>query len=201
MPTGYSNTQTIAEMATLGKMLHEHRETLLRMMERRIDPKLSHRINAEDILSEAFLLARTKWDWYKRQTGISPIAWLYRISLDCLSAVWRRESRDKRDIRRDFPMPDQSSICLGLGLVQTGTSPSEGAVREEIQKSMRQVMALLRTSDREILWMRHYDQLSFIDIASILQITENAATVRYVRALKKLETLWLQRYPVTGTAE
>lgn len=190
--------RTVAEIATLGKMLHEHRPALLAMLDRRIDPKLAPRISAEDVLSEAFLEARRKWDWYKQQTSYSPYVWLYRICLDCLIAAWRRETRDVRNVRLDLPYPDASSACLGLGLVHSGTSPSEGAAREELQARMRQAMAMLKPHDQELLWMRHYDQLAFADIAQLLNITENAATVRYVRALKKLEKIWTKLYPVSG---
>jgi hypothetical protein len=129
MTVELSSTQTIAEMATLGKMLHEHRPALLAMLERRIDPRLGNRLHAEDLLSEAFLEARRKLSWFKQQTGWSPYLWLYRICMDCLIAAWRRESRDKRDVRREMPLPEQSSICMGLGLVQSETSPSHGVAR------------------------------------------------------------------------
>jgi RNA polymerase sigma-70 factor (ECF subfamily) len=63
---------------------------------------------------------------------------------------------------------------------------------------MREVMSLLRPADQELLWLRHADQLSFADIAVLLQVSENAATVRYVRALRKLKALWLKLYPLTS---
>jgi len=93
--SGHTSAQTVAEMAALGKMLHEHRPALLAMLERRIDPKLASRMNAEDLLSEAFLEARRKWDWFKDQSELSPYVWLYRICLDTIIAAWRRESRSR----------------------------------------------------------------------------------------------------------
>lgn len=195
---GHTSAQSVAEMATLGKMLHEHRPALLAMLERRIDPKLATRMNAEDLLSETFLEARRKWDWFKEQSELSPYAWLYRMALDTLIAAWRRESRQLRDVRRDMPLPDQSSICLGLGLIQSGTSPSDGVAREELQQRMRSTMALLKPADQEILWMRHSDQLAFAEVALVLGITENAASVRYVRALRKLKSLWTKFNPASG---
>lgn len=196
--SGHHSAQTVAEMATLGKMLHEHRSALLAMLERRIDPKLATRMNAEDLLSEAFLEARRKWDRFKDQSELSPYVWLYRICLDTIIAAWRRESRQLRDVRRDMPLPEQSSICLGLGLIHSGTSPSDGVVREEMQQRMRNIMSMLKPNDQEILWMRHSDQLAFGETALVLGITENAASVRYVRALRKLKTLWTKFNPESG---
>jgi RNA polymerase sigma-70 factor (ECF subfamily) len=81
---------------------------------------------------------------------------------------------------------------MGLGLVNPGTSPSEAAARAEMQQRMRQTLELLGARDQEILWMRHYDQLSFKEAAMVLGVTESAATLRYVRALKRLKNLWQQ---------
>lgn len=196
-----TSAQTVAELAALGKLLHEHRPALLAMLERRIDPRLARRISAEDLLSEAFLEARRKWNWYKKKSSFSPYAWLYRICLDCLIAAWRRARRSIDDVPLDPPYPEDSSACLGLDLVNTGTSPSEVVARAELQARMRQAMEVLKPADREVLWMRQYDQLSFADIAQLLDIQENTASMRYVRALKKLEKTWSKLYPVTGSQE
>jgi RNA polymerase sigma-70 factor (ECF subfamily) len=189
---------SVADLAALGKLLEEHRPQLLAMLQRRIDPALSARLGPEDILSDAFLQARCKWQDYKHQSAVSPYAWLYRITLDCLIEAWRRETRERRHPKRAMPWPDQSSVQLGLGLVSPGTSPSEAAVREELQRRMRQALALLKDADREILWMRHYDQLSFKEAALVLGIKESAATLRYVRAVERLKKLWQQLHPTEG---
>ena len=175
-------------MAQLGQVLEEHRGRLLAMLRRRIDPKLAGRIDPEDVLSEAFLVAGRRWKDFP--AGGKPYSWLYRITLDCLIEAWRRHSRACRDPRDEMPWPDRSSLQVGLGLVHTGTSPSEAAAREEMREAMRHVLALLKAGDREILRMRHEDELSHAEAAEILGITENAAAVRYVRALKRLGDLW-----------
>ena len=156
----------------------------------RLAPQL--RIGAEDILSQAFLEARRKWGNFKKQSAMTPYAWLYGIVLDGLKEAWRRETRACRDAKQDMPWPEQSSAQLGLGLVNPGTSPSAAAARAELQERMRQTLELLGARDQEILWMRHYDQLSFKEAAMVLGVTESAATLRYVRALKRLKNLWQQ---------
>jgi RNA polymerase sigma-70 factor (ECF subfamily) len=185
---------TIADMAALGQLFEEHRPKLLAMVQKRLDPALSARIDAEDILSQAFLEARRKWNRFKKQSAMTPYAWLYRIVLDRLIEAWRHETRARRDAKQDMPWPERSSVQLGLGLVSPGTSPSEAAAREELRQRMRQTLELLGARDQEILWMRHYDQLSFKEAAMVLGLTESAATLRYVRALKRLKNLWQQLY-------
>jgi RNA polymerase sigma-70 factor (ECF subfamily) len=190
-------SSSIADLALLGRLFEEHRSRLLAMVQRRLDPALAARIDAEDILNEAFLLARSRWGRFREQTDLTAYAWLYRITLDCLIEAWRRETRAGRDLHRQMPWPEASSVQLGLGLglVHPGTSPSEAAPREELRQKMRQAVELLKESDREILWMRHYDQLSFPEAARVLGIKESAATLRYVRALERLKKLWEQMDP------
>src|ERR1700752_313886 len=87
---------SIADIAILGKLFEEHQPRLLAMLERRLDPKLAPRVSAEDILNNAFLEARRKWNGFKSQSVLTPYAWLYRIALDCLIEVCRREYRALR---------------------------------------------------------------------------------------------------------
>jgi RNA polymerase sigma-70 factor (ECF subfamily) len=185
-----SMPSSLADMAALGKLLEEHSPKLLAMLERRLDPALAARISPEDILGEAFLEARRKWGRFKEQAVMTGYAWLYRIVQDCLIEAWRRQTRACRDPGREMPWPERSSIQLGLGLVGSGTSPSEAAARAEVQQQMRQALAMLKPQDREILWMRHYDELSYQEAGMVLGVTESAATLRYVRALKRLKDLW-----------
>lgn len=177
-------------MAALGKLLEEYRPRLLAMLRRRIDPALAVRISAEDILNEAFLLARRKYEAFKNEPSLSAYSWLYRIVLDCLIEAWRRETRDRRDLARDIPWPVDSSIQLGMGLVGTGTSPSEAAARRQMAERMQHTLELLSPKDKNVIWMRHFDGLTHGEAAEVLGISEGAATLRYVRALKRLRDLW-----------
>jgi len=186
---------SVAELAMLGKLFEEHRPRLLAMLGRRLDPALAVRLDADDILNEAYLVARKRWSRFRQQSDMTPYAWLYGIARDCLIEAWRKQTRARRDLHKDMPWPERSSIQLGLSLINPGTSPSEAAARDELCDQMRQTLDLLKTDDKEILWMRHFDDLSFKEAAAVLSITENAATVRYVRALRRLKDLWLKLHP------
>lgn len=186
---------SLADMAALGKLLEEHRPRLLAMLRRRIDPGLAARVSPEDICSETFLAARRRWATFDPD---APYPWLYRLALDCLIEAWRRETRGCRDLHRDLPWPEASSLQLGLRLMGPDTTPTAALSREELRERMGQTMQLLKGAEREILWMRHHDGLSFKDAALVLGVTENAATVRYVRALRRLKELWLKLNPERG---
>lgn len=180
---------SVADLAALGRLFDEHRPRLLAMLERRIDPKLKARLDAESILQETFMLARRRWNDFPA-SAMTEYAWLYRLALDTLIETWRRETRGPRDARRDLPLPEGTSLQLGLQLVHTGTSPSETVARQELRDRVQKAMSLLSDKDRQILWMRHFDDLSHKEIGAILNLSEQAAQQRYHRALGRLSDLW-----------
>jgi len=198
---------TIADLAALGKVFEQHRVRLLAMVDRRMDPALRGRMSSADILQEAFELARTRWAEFSARPKASPdsdssqsiYSWLYRITLDALIEAWRKHSRSPRDVRRELPLPESSSLQLGCGLIEQESGPATKMQKEEQRELIRQAMARLKDSDREVLWMRHSDQLSFSEIGDVLEITENTATVRYTRALRKLQKLWHELCPDFGS--
>ncbi len=179
-------------------MLEEHRPKLLAVIRRRLGPALRSRLDAEDVLQSAFLRAGARWSADEVWPPPSAYAWLYRIVRDCLLDAWRAETRQCRDVRQGLPWPDESSVQMGLGLVSPDTGPGSAVARDDLQQRVRQALALLSGPDREILWMRHYDGLTFPQAAEVLGITDSAATLRYVRALKRLRKSWDQLHPRGG---
>jgi RNA polymerase sigma-70 factor (ECF subfamily) len=185
---------SVADVAALTKMFEEHRSRLLAMLQSRIDPAMGARVTAEDILHEAFFLARRRWHRFAA-SGMTPYSWLYRLAMDSLIEVWRREHRDARDPRRQIPWPDRSSAQQVLKLIDSATTPSAAFAREELRQRVQEVLAQLKRIDREVLWMRHFDQLSFADVATLLKISENSAIKRYARALQRIRDLLPDFYP------
>lgn len=183
---------SIGELASFAELIEMHRARLLAMIERRRPSQLAGRCDAEDVFTEAVLVAQRRYGAFLTDSPMSPYAWLYRIVLDALIERWRHERRACRDPEKEMPWPDRSSMQLGFGLVDTGTSPSEAVERGELRERMQKAMAALSEIDREVLWMRHYDELTFKEAAKVLGIGESAATLRYVRALRRLKDLWVE---------
>ncbi len=186
---------SVSEIAALAKVFEDSAaRQLLAMLRRRIDPALAPRIDPEDILGEAFLRARVRWSKHD-PAAISIYAWLYRIALDCLIEAWRKANTAGRSIQREVPWPERSSVQLGLGLVGSITSPSEAFARNELKERILWAIGQLKPDDREILGMRHFDELSYQEIAGALAISADAAMQRYARALRRLKRLWNQIEP------
>lgn len=187
---------SLTDLAELGKLFADHQDRLLAMLRQRIDPALTPRIDPEDLLTETFLRARDRWPGYKLHPTASAYVWLYGLARDCLIEAWRRENRGRRDLGREVPYPERSSLQMGLGLVNPGTSPSEAFARAELRERICRALQQLPPADREVLWLRSFDGLGFKEVAEVLsqnegkEVAANAATVRYVRALKRLKDLW-----------
>src|SRR3954447_4148473 len=78
---------SVADRAVVGKMIEDHREKLLRMLQWRIG---TAPISAEAILQDSFVRALERYDRVKDRLQTTPYAWLYRLALDCLIEEWRR---------------------------------------------------------------------------------------------------------------
>lgn len=183
---------SLGEMAQLGQLFADHEPRLRAMLERRMDPALAARVDAGDVLSETFLVAQRRYARFRDEGRMTAYAWLYRLALDCLIEAWRRENRGCRDVAAEMPWPDASSVQLGLGLVSPGTGPRTAAAREELAAKVRQALEMMPAGDRDVLWMRHFDGLTFAEIGVVLGVEENTANVRHLRALRRLKDLWQQ---------
>ena len=181
---------SVLDLAELGSLVEAHWPRLVQIVRRRLDSTLGRNLDAEEVVNAAFLDARRKWAAYRTDRKVAPFVWLYRIVNDRLIEEWRTATRQKRDIRQNVPWPERPSVDLGLRLMAPDTSPTQAAVRNEEALLMKQALEQLRAADREIVLLRGYDELSFQEIGELLDISENTATVRYVRALRRLKDLW-----------
>ena len=98
-----------------------------------------------------------------------------------------------------MPLPESSTMQLGCNLIEPGAGPATQFQLAEVRELVRKAMAKLKDSDREILWMRKGDQLSFSEISEVLEITVNVASVRFTRALRRLGKIWQELYPDFGS--
>lgn len=175
-----------AELAEFDRAWAAARPGLLAALNRRVAPRLAARADADDILARTYLRAVRRWERFRAKPGRSVARWLHRLAVDEVIEAWRRETRGRQDCRRDQALPDRSSAFLGLGLAAAGTTPSEAVAREELCIRMRRALARLRPADRGVLLLRYEEQRSYREIADLLGTTENTATVRCNRALKRL---------------
>jgi RNA polymerase sigma-70 factor (ECF subfamily) len=183
------------DRGALADLFQRHRDRLRRMVELRMDARLHGRIDASDVLQDGFLDLAKRLESYLTDPRMPVFLWLRLVVSDRLALVHRRHLGTRmRDaalevsLYRD-PMPQASSAALASMLLGRLTTPSNAAVRAEQILQVQEAVNSLEPLDREIVALRHFEQLSRAETAAVLGITEEAGAKRYIRALKKLKTI------------
>jgi RNA polymerase sigma-70 factor, ECF subfamily len=183
------------ERQALVDLYQQHRERLRRMVEVRMDSRLQGRVDASDVLQDGFLDVATRLESYLRTPNLPPFLWLRLIVSERLAIYHRRHLGARmRDVAQEVslyhqPMPQASSAALASMLLGRLTTPSKAAIRAERVLRVQEAINSLDALDREVVALRHFEQLSRAETAQVLGITEEAGAKRYIRALKKLETI------------
>ena len=174
------------------QLFNEVEPRLRRMLAFRLDHRLQGKLDASDVLQESYMEFARSIANYRALDDLPFYLWLRMVTLRKLTALQRKfMATEARDFKREIslhrgPMPMASTNSLAAAFVGNLTSPSQAAIRTELQIKVQNALNDLDPTDREVLTLRHFEQLSNSEMADILQITAAAASNRYVRALKRL---------------
>jgi RNA polymerase sigma-70 factor (ECF subfamily) len=178
----------------LNDIFARYRERLRRMIDIRLDWRLQARIDASDVIQDAFLDVATRLDDYLRDPKLPLFLWLRLVVGEQLTNLHRHHlGAQMRDPRREVSLyqgalPEASSAVLAAQLLGKHTSPTQAAVRAERMLRMQEAINGLEPIDREVIALRNFEQLTRAETAQVLGIEEAAAAKRYIRALKRLKT-------------
>jgi RNA polymerase sigma-70 factor, ECF subfamily len=181
----------------LADVITAHQERLSQILKLRLDARLSGRVDTADVLQEAFLEARKRLPRYLADPTVPVFVWLRGVVLDTLTDFHRRHLGAKmRDAGREltFPCPvspQATSVALAAYLVGDLTSPSQAAIREETTRQIEKALAEMDEVDREVLILRHFEQLTNDEVALVIGVKKAAASRRYMRALDHLRKVLL----------
>jgi RNA polymerase sigma-70 factor (ECF subfamily) len=172
-------------------LLERHRRRLKRMIAVRMDPRLAARVDPSDVVQETLAEADRRLPGYLKDRPLPFYPWLRQIAADRLADEHRRHVRaGKRTVTREEPapaaLPGHSALELAGRLFAPSDHPSAGLRAAELAGRVRDALAALPERDREVLVLRHLEQLPAKEIADILGMTEGAVKARVLRALKRL---------------
>jgi RNA polymerase sigma-70 factor (ECF subfamily) len=161
------------------------------MIDARLDRALGRRVDASDVVQDVLLRASQRLGDYLRDPRLPFHLWLRQIARDhVVDAHRRHRGADKRSLDRErgvgLAFADRSSLDLAAQLKDPALTPAAEALRGELRRRFRDALDLLDDADREIILLRHFEQLANGEAAQVLGLSEAAAGMRHLRALRRL---------------
>jgi RNA polymerase sigma-70 factor (ECF subfamily) len=180
----------------LGELFMLHRERLWRMLYVRLDRRLASRVAPDDVLQETFLDVARRINEYLADPRVPFYVWLRFLAVQRMQMVHRAHlGAQMRDAGLEVSLPQgggpfASSESMAGQLVSHMTSPSQAAIRHELQARLRAALDEMDPLDREVLALRHFEEMGNNEVAQVLGISREAASKRHVRALKRLKEIF-----------
>lgn len=196
MHTSNSDTEELLKRSAGGddsavrELFVRNQDRLRKMVEFRMDDRLQSRFDPSDVVQESLIEASDRLPEYLAERPLPFYPWLRQIAWERLIALQRRHLRaGVRTVTREAPfrVSDESVGILAQRFVASGSSPSQQVVRQEIRDRVRSALEELSSDDRELLLMRHLEQLRVSEIAAVLGLTEAAVKSRLRRSLERLQ--------------
>jgi RNA polymerase sigma-70 factor (ECF subfamily) len=179
----------------LAELFARYREPLRRMVVLRLDQRLTGRVSPSDVLQETYVDAMKRVPHLFENPDMPFFVWLRWIAGQRLVEVHRqhlgarmRDAGLEISLQRGYPAPASSS-CLAAHLAEGHTSPSRAAIRGEMLAQLEAALDRLDPIDREVLALRHFEELSNTEAAAVLGLDKSAASKRYARALIRLKEI------------
>ncbi len=194
----------VGDREAMNSLLRRYRDRLRRMVEMRLDARLQARFDASDVVQEAYVEVAERMGEYLRDPKLPLFLWLRLVVGERLMKLHRHHlGTQMRDAGREISLfhgalPAASSAALAAQLLGRHTSPTQAAVRAERALRLQDALNALEPIDREILSLRHFEELTAAETARVLGIEESAAAKRYFRALERLKRLLA---PLPGASE
>jgi RNA polymerase sigma-70 factor (ECF subfamily) len=201
METGNDpDTQELVDRARTGdqearqQLLVRHRKRLREMVALRMDRRLIARVDPSDVVQEALTEAVQQLSDYLRDRPLPFYPWLRQLTWERLIEVHRRHLyAQKRSVRSEdreyLALPDDSALHLAQRLLAPGSSPSDRLQRQELRDRVQTALAQLSPRDREILVLRHLEELTTNETAAVLGITAGAVKMQHLCAVQRLRGL------------
>jgi RNA polymerase sigma-70 factor, ECF subfamily len=184
----------VGDVQAVDRLLDRHRAAVHRMVRMRLDRKIQRRVDVSDVVQDVLVEANRRLQDYLENPGMAFHLWIRQITRDrIIDAHRRHRASAKRSVDREQGLAlqgeDSSSMILAARLCDPGLTPAAAATRREMARQVEQAITQLTGSDYEVIVMRHYEQLSNQEVAQTLGLSEAAASMRYLRAIRRLRSL------------
>lgn len=175
----------------IAEVFSRHRDKLQRMVRFRLDRRLYGRVDTADVLQDVWLETSRRIEDYTSNPAVPFFVWVRQIAYQTIIDLHRRHlGAQKRNVSQEVSIAKSNcdtSVSIAAQLAGNLTSPSNVAMRGERLARLREALDSMDEIDREVLALRHFEELSNNEVAEILGIQKTTASNRYVRALKRLK--------------
>jgi len=177
----------------IAEVFSQYEEKLQRMVRFRLDRRLYGRVDTADVMQDVWMEASRRIEDYTSNPAVPFFIWVRQIAWQLIIDLHRRHlGAQKRNVSQEVSLSKSgvgTSISIAAQLVGDLTSPSQAAIREEKLVELREALESMDKIDREVLALRHFEELSNNEVAEVLGLQKTAASNRYVRALKRLKSI------------
>jgi RNA polymerase sigma-70 factor (ECF subfamily) len=173
------------DAAALRELLARDLPWIEAQVRRRLGAALRARAETMDFVQEAVVQALKHGPRFVVSDQEQFRALMVRIVENAVRKQHRFHGQQRRDAARQAPLPSQSIVDLD----GSRGSPSVVAARAEHRALVQLALELLDADDRDIVLLRHWDGLPFAEVGVRLGLSEDAARMRFQRALKRLALL------------
>jgi RNA polymerase sigma-70 factor (ECF subfamily) len=179
----------------LGALFAHHRDRLRQMVRLRLDRRVAGRLDASDVLQEAYLDVAQRFPEYVAAQAVPFYVWLRALTGQRVIDLHRQHLGAKmRDAGQEISLyrgalPQASSASLAQQLLAGLTSPTQAAVRAEMQLKLQEALNSMDPMDREVVVLRHFEELNNVETAAVLGIEPSAGSKRYLRAIRRLKAI------------
>jgi RNA polymerase sigma-70 factor (ECF subfamily) len=173
--------------------MDRHRDALRKLVGHRMDRAIARRVDASDVVQDVLLEASNRLANYLDQPALPFHLWLRQLARDRMIDMHRRHRQaQRRSVDRERSLAarahsGQSSLDLAARLADAELTPVAASIRRELQLRYHEAIEELAEDDREILLMRHFEQLTNSEAAEALGLSPPAAGMRHLRALRRLK--------------
>jgi RNA polymerase sigma-70 factor (ECF subfamily) len=181
------------DKTALGELFNIYRDQIRRMVEFRLDARLNGRVSCSDVLQETYIDAMQRLDHFLKKPNMPFHVWLRLVASQRIVDVHRQHlgaqmrSAENEVHLEDSVIPQVSSVILARCLATKLESPSQVAMRKELLSHVERAFNNMDPLDREVLALRHFEELTNDEVAAYLGLQKSAASNRYIRALRRLK--------------
>lgn len=179
--------------SAVNELLERHRESLRRMVHSRMDRAVARRVDASDVVQDVLLEAHGRLNDFIQNGSMPFHLWLRHLAKDRMIDVHRRHRAQRRSVTREQTAQQSADVSSAFDLLAQISAheltPAAASIRKEIEARFLGALEQLDETDREILLMRHCEQLGNSEVAELLGLSQPAAGMRYLRALRRLRAV------------